>query len=181
MMMKKLISCFLIPVYFSFVCAFALADDQVDELRKIGEQIKQAVKAGKISEKESWSKWDSVLSEYEVKRQQEIADFNNIEELKEQIEVRELRFELDRMVHEHEIERLRWEQKIERMEQDFKRERRLWQEEQMHWEEKYLKSKGYSDVRLGHRIQADHSIPTEGSSKSDDRNFYKDRSMSAKK
>ena len=42
----------------------ANAEDHKHKLHEIGERIKQAVKAGKITEKEGWAKWHAFLREH---------------------------------------------------------------------------------------------------------------------
>ena len=62
-MKKTLLSILTLLVYFlgSFS---ASAEDHKHKLHEIGERIKQAVKAGKITEKEGWAKWHAVLREH---------------------------------------------------------------------------------------------------------------------
>ena len=62
-MKKTLLSILTLVVYFlgSFS---ASAEDHKHKLHEIGERIKQAVKAGKITEKEGWAKWHAVLREH---------------------------------------------------------------------------------------------------------------------
>ena len=49
-----------------FLCAMisVSAEDHKHELHKIGERIKEAVKTGKITEKEGWGKWHAGLREH---------------------------------------------------------------------------------------------------------------------
>ena len=69
-MKKSLVS--LLSVCF-FLCGMisVSAEDHNPELHKIGERIKQAVKAGKITEKEGWAKWHAVLREHEEGHEEE--------------------------------------------------------------------------------------------------------------
>ena len=63
LMKKTLLSIFTLIVYLlgSFS---ATAEDHKHKLHEIGERIKQAVEAGKITEKEGWAKWHAVLREH---------------------------------------------------------------------------------------------------------------------
>ena len=56
-----------------FLCAMisVSAEDHKHELHKIGERIKEAVKAGKITGKEGWAKWHAVLREHGEAHEQE--------------------------------------------------------------------------------------------------------------
>lgn len=180
-LMKKTISYLLILLFYTLNNSPAWADGHLGELREIGEQIKQAVKAGKISEKDGWSKWDYVLREYEEKEKEQIEDFEEIDELEEQIEIRELEFELERMEHEHELERLKWEQEIERMEQDFERERREWHTEHMQWEEKHSKIKGHFHDQTRRGMNPGRSFPKDESKQSSEPDYSHARPQSTKK
>ena len=120
-------------------------DDHVDhkhKLHEIGERIKQAVKDGKITEKEGWAKWHAVLREHghheeeedhhdEHDDHQDEDEWEEAEELEHEIEIRELEFELERLEHEHEMQRIEWDHERERMERDFDRERREWEIEEL--------------------------------------------------
>ena len=92
--------------FFSFVLfTFFLFDSQASadghkgNLDEIGERIKRAVKSGKISEKEGWSKWHSVAREHGHDDNDEgwNEEGDEIELLHREIELHELRFELDRI------------------------------------------------------------------------------------
>ena len=67
-------------------------EDHKDELHKMGERIKQAVKAGKITEKEGWAKWHAVLREHGHDEEEEHdeheweqEEWGEVEELKNEI------------------------------------------------------------------------------------------------
>jgi hypothetical protein len=115
------------------------AEDHKHKLHEIGERIKQAVKAGKITEKEGWAKWHAVLREhghheddYDDDRDED--EWEEAEELEREIEIRELEFELESLEHEHEMQRMEWDHERERMERDFDRERREWDMENLQWD-----------------------------------------------
>jgi hypothetical protein len=129
--MKKL-NLFFVFVFFLFGVSAGSADDHPQDLEQIGERIKKAVKAGKLSEKEGWAKWHAALRKLD--QDDEGDEWGEIAELEQQIEIRALEFELERMEHQHEMERLEWEQQIERMKHDFDRERREWSMDQKQWE-----------------------------------------------
>ena len=119
---------------------FVSGEDHKHKLHEIGERIKQAVKAGKITEKEGWAKWHAVLREHghdgdedHHKARREMMS-EEAEELERQIEIRELEFELESLEHEHEMQRMEWNHERERMERDFDRERREWEMENMQWD-----------------------------------------------
>ena len=122
---------------------FVFADDHKDRLHEIGERIKQAVKAGKITEKEGWAKWHAVLREHGHKDKHDHDDHDDhhdeddceeVEDLEREIEIRELEFELESLEHEHEMQRMEWDHERERMERDFDRERREWDMENLQWD-----------------------------------------------
>ena len=159
--MKKTISYLLILLSLAFNNSIVWADAHSSELREIGEKIKQAVKAGKISEKEGWSKWSAVLREYE-KNEEEEEDWDEVEELEHQIEIRELEFELERMEREHSLEHREWEQRFERMEQDFERERREWHMEQMNWEKQKRQIEEHTHRQNSHGMHSKHSSQGRG-------------------
>ena len=106
-------------------------EDHKHELYKIGERIKRAVDAGKITEKEGWAKWHAVQREhghYQGTKHgdDEVEDLRMVKELEHEIELLELEFELERLEHEHDIQRMEWSHQRERMKRDFDRERREW-------------------------------------------------------
>ena len=126
-----------------FLCAMisVSAEDHKHELHKIGERIKEAVKTGKITEKEGWAKWHAVLREHGHHEDDEDHDdhhdqdkWEEAEDLEREIEIRELEFELERIEHEHEMQRMEWDHERERMESDFDRERREWDMQNMQWD-----------------------------------------------
>ena len=116
----------------------AIAEDHKHKLDEIGERIKQAVKAGKITEKEGWAKWHAVLREHGHHQDHEDHhdedEWEEAEELEREIEIRELEFELESLEHEHEIQRMEWNHERESMERDFDRERREWDMESLQWD-----------------------------------------------
>ena len=136
-MKKTLLSILTLVVYFlgSFS---ASAEDHKHKLHEIGERIKQAVKAGKITEKEGWAKWHAVLREHgdhdDHDDHHDEGEWEEVEELEREIEIRELEFELERLEHEHEMQRMALNHERERMERDFDRERRQWEMEKMQWD-----------------------------------------------
>ena len=137
-MKKSLLS--ILFVCFSLLGIISLSgEDHKHKLHEIGERIKQAVKAGKITEKEGWAKWNAVLREHghdedDHDDHHDEDDWEEAEELEREIEIRELEFELERLEHEHEMERMEWNHERERMERDFDRERREWDMENMQWD-----------------------------------------------
>ena len=143
--MKKTLLSIITLVVYLFGSISATAEDHKHKLHEIGERIKQAVKAGKITEKEGWAKWHAVLREHghheededhhdEYDDHQDEDEWEEAEELEHEIEIRELEFELERLEHEHEMQRIEWDHERERMERDFDRERREWDMENMHWD-----------------------------------------------
>ena len=114
---------------------FCNADDHKHKLHEIGERIKQAVKAGKITEKEGWAKWHAVLREHGHDEDDDYHDEDEseeAEELEREIEIRELEFELERLEHEHEMQRME-DHERELTERDFDRERE-WDMENLQWD-----------------------------------------------
>ena len=116
----------------------AIAEDHKHKLDEIGERIKQAVKAGKITEKEGWAKWHAVLREHghheDHEDHHDEDEWEEAEELEREIEIRELEFELESLEHEHEIQRMEWNHEREKMEREFDRTRREWDMENMQWD-----------------------------------------------
>ena len=143
--MKKTLLPILTLVVYLLGSFSATAEDHKHKLHEIGERIKQAVKAGKITEKEGWAKWHAVLREHGHDKDDEEHhddhddhhdedEWEEAEELEYEIEIRELEFELERLEHEHEMQRMEWNHERERMERDFDRERRQWEMEKMQWD-----------------------------------------------
>ena len=136
--MKKTLLPILTLVVYLLGSISVTAEDHKHKLHEIGERIKQAVKAGKITEKEGWAKWHAVIREHgheegdedhHKARRKMMSE--EAEELERQIEIRELEFELESLEHEHEIQRMEWDHERESMERDFDRERRQWDMENM--------------------------------------------------
>ena len=143
-MKKTLLSILTLAVYLlgSFS---ASAEDHKHKLHEIGERIKQAVKAGKITEKEGWAKWHAVLREHghdaddedhhdDQDDHHDEDEWEEAEELEHEIVIRELEFELERLELVHEMQRMEWDHERERMERDFDRERRQWDMENLQWD-----------------------------------------------
>ena len=135
-LMKKTLLPILSIVVYLFGSISLTAEDHKHKLHEIGERIKQAVKDGKITEKEGWAKWHAVLREHGHKGKQndDEDDWEEIEVLEHEIEIRELEFELERLEHEHDLQRMEWNYQRERMERDFDRERRQWEMEEVQWD-----------------------------------------------
>ena len=139
-MKKSLVSIFSVCLFlFGMISVFG--DDHKHELHEIGERIKQAVKLGKITEKEGWAKWYAVLREHghddehdEHEWEEDEEERGEVEELEREIEIRKFEFELERMEREFDRERREWEYEMERMERDFDRERREWDMENLEWD-----------------------------------------------
>jgi len=132
--MKKTILPILTLVVYLFGSISVTAEDHKHKLHEIGERIKQAVKAGKITEKEGWAKWHAVLREHGHDEDDDYHDEDEseeAEELEREIEIRELEFELERLELEHEMQRMEWDHERERMQRDFDRERREWEIEEL--------------------------------------------------
>ena len=107
--MKKTFVPLIILLFYLCGSIFVFADDHKDKLHEIGERIKQAVKAGKITEKEGWAKWHAVLREHGDKDKHDHHDEDDcdeVEDLEREIEIRELEFVLERLEHEHEMQRI---------------------------------------------------------------------------
>ena len=142
--MKKTLLSILTLVVYLLGSFSASAEDHKHKLHEIGERIKQAVKAGKITEKEGWAKWHAVLREHGHDEDNDHHDdhddhhdedeWEEAEELEHEIEIRELEFELERLEHEHEMQRMEWDHERERMKRDFDRERREWDMENLQWD-----------------------------------------------
>ena len=156
-MKKSLVS--ILSICF-FLCAMisVSADDHKHELHKMGERIKQAVKAGKITEKEGWEKWHAVLREHGHDDEEEHDDhewdedeeeWGEVEELEHEIEIRELEFELERLVNEHQMELMELNHERERMQREFDRERRDWDMENLQWDMRRKQME--MQMRGGHR------------------------------
>ena len=138
-MKKSLVSILSVCI---FLCAMMSlsAEDHKHELHKIGERIKEAVKTGKITEKEGWAKWHAVLREHgeaheeEHEGEEDERDWGEIEELEHEIEIRELEFELERLEQEHDMQLMELNYERERMQREFDRERRDWDMENLQWD-----------------------------------------------
>ena len=122
--MKKLLVSILSICFFLCAMISVSADNHKHELHKMGERIKQAVKAGKITEKEGWEKWHTVLREHGHDDEEEHDDhewdedeeeWGEVEELEHEIEIRELEFELERLVNEHQMQLMELSHERERM------------------------------------------------------------------
>ena len=141
-MKKSLLSILTIFLFFFGIISVS-GEDHKHELHQIGERIKQAVKAGKITEKEGWTKWHAVLREHgheededheDHEWEDEDEDWGGIENLEHEIEIRELEFELERLEHMHDMQRMELNHERERMQRDFDRERREWDMESLQWD-----------------------------------------------
>jgi hypothetical protein len=121
---------------FLFTAVFVQAKDHKPKLNEIGNRIKQAVKSGKISKEEGWEKWRTVQQQHghheKVEYKHDAEDWDDIDDLEHEIEIRSMEFELERIEQEHEFERLKWEHQMERMQHDFDRERKEWAIHDMH-------------------------------------------------
>ena len=141
--MKKSLVSILSVCFFLCLMLSVSADNHKHELHKMGERIKQAVKAGKITEKEGWEKWHAVLREHGHDDEEEHDDhewdedeeeWGEVEELEHEIEIRELEFELERLVNEHQMQLMELNHERERMQREFDRERREWDMENLQWD-----------------------------------------------
>ena len=158
-MKKSLVSILSVCI---FLCAMMSlsAEDHKHELHKIGERIKEAVKAGKITEKEGWAKWHAVLREHGEAHEQEHEgeederDWGEIEELEHEIEIRELEFELERLEQEHDMQLMELNYERERMQREFDRERRDWDMENLQWDMRRKQME--MQIRGGHRPSGTH-------------------------
>ena len=124
---------FLSIILFVLYAIPAGADGHKEELKMIGQRIKQAVKEGKLTEKEAWAKWEAVQEKYHDHGKTEESD-DRIMELEMELKARELEMEIERMEKEHEFEMQDLDFQLQRMESDFDRERRDWEMERMHWD-----------------------------------------------
>ena len=161
--MKKLLVSILSICFFLCAMISVSADDHKHELHKMGERIKQAVKAGKITEKEGWEKWHAVLREHGHDDEEEHDDhewdedeeeWGEVEELEHEIEIRELEFELERLVNEHQMELMELNHERERMQREFDRERRDWDMENLQWDMRRKQME--MQMRGGHRPSGTH-------------------------
>ena len=158
-MKKSLVS--ILSVCF-FLCALlsVSAEDHKHKLHEIGERIKQAVKAGKITEKEGWMKWHAVLREHEEGHEDEHEGeedergWAEVEELEHEIEIRELEFELERLEQEHDMQLMQLNHERERMQREFDRERRDWDMENLQWDMRRKQME--MQIRGGHRPSGTH-------------------------
>ena len=156
--MKKLLVSILSICFFLCAMISVSADDHKHELHKMGERIKQAVKAGKITEKEGWEKWHAVLREHGHDDEEEHDDhewdedeeeWGEVEELEHEIEIRELEFELERLEQEHDMQLMQLNHERERMQREFDRERRDWDMENLQWDMRRKQME--MQMREGHR------------------------------
>ena len=127
------ISTFLSVVLFLMHSIPAGADGHEDELKLIGQRIKEAVRDGKLTEKEGWAKWKAVQEKYHDHEEMDESD-DRIVELELEMKARELEMEIERMEKEHELEIRALDFQLQRMESEFDRERRDWEMERMHWD-----------------------------------------------
>jgi hypothetical protein len=163
-LMKKTLLPILALVVYLFGSISATAEDHKPKLHEIGERIKQAVKGGKLTEKEGWAKWHAVLREHghKEKHNHDEDEWEETEDLEHEIEILELEFELERLEHEHEIQRMEWNHERERMERDFDRERREWEMENLQWEMRRKQME--MQMRAGPRpgVKPPHVMPPHG-------------------
>ena len=124
---------FLSVVLFALHTVPAGADGHEDELKMIGQRIKEAVRDGKLTEKEGWTKWKAVQEKYHDHEEMEESD-DRIMELELEMKARELEMEIEYMEKEHELEIRALDFQLQRMESEFDRERRDWEMERMHWD-----------------------------------------------
>jgi len=124
---------FLSVVLFALHTVPAGADGHEDELKMIGQRIKEAVRDGKLTEKEGWTKWKAVQEKYHDHEEMDESD-DRIVELELEMKARELEMEIERMEKEHELEIRALDFQLQRMESEFDRERRDWEMERMHWD-----------------------------------------------
>ena len=124
---------FLSVVLFALHTVPAGADGHKEELKMIGQRIKQAVKEGKLTEKEAWAKWEAVQEKYHDHEEIDESD-DRIVELELEMKAREVEMEIERMEKEHELEIRALDFQLQRMESEFDRERRDWEMERMHWD-----------------------------------------------
>ena len=131
-MKKTFLSIFTLVVYLlgSFS---ATAEDHKHKLHEIGERIKEAVRDGKLTEKEGWAKWKAVQEKYHDHGVMDESD-DRIVELELEMKARELEMEIERMEKEHELEIRALDFQLQRMESEFDQERRDWEMERMHWD-----------------------------------------------
>ena len=127
-----------IPTFLSVVLFLmhtipAGADGHEDELKMIGQRIKEAVRDGKLTEKEGWAKWKAVQEKYHGHEEMDESD-DRIVELELEMKAREVEMEIERMEKEHELEIRALDFQLQRMESEFDRERRDWEMERMHWD-----------------------------------------------
>ena len=153
--MKKSLVSILSVCFFLCLMLSVSAEDHKNKLHEIGERIKQAVKAGKITEKEGWMKWHAVLREHEEGHEDEHEGeedergWAEVEELEHEIEIRELEFELERLEQEHDMQLMQLNHERERMQREFDRERRDWDMENLQWD--IRRKQMEMQIRGGHR------------------------------
>jgi hypothetical protein len=158
--MKYLNSPFFYMSIFLFASVSVQAKDHKNKLHEMGNPIKQAVKSGKESGDKGWGKWRAAQQQQhghhgrvEHKNDAKDWDWDNIDELEHEIEIRVMEFELERIEQEHEFERLKWEQQMERMQHDFDRERKEWtiHDMQLHARMELMKKEMGNHLRSGTR------------------------------
>ena len=150
------ISTFLSVVLFLMHSIPAGADGHEDELKMIGQRIKEAVRDGKLTDKEGWAKWKAVQEEYHDHEEMDESD-DRIVELELEMKARELEMEIERMEKEHELEIRALDFQLQRMENDFDRERRDWEMERIHWDrERRDMERRMESHNLHHRDRSPH-------------------------
>ena len=156
-------STFLSVVLFLMHSIPAGADGHEDELKMIGQRIKEAVRDGKLTEKEGWAKWKAVQEKYHDHEEMDESD-DRIVELELEMKARELEMEIERMEKEHELEIRALDFQLQRMESDFDRERRDWEMERIHWDrERREMERRMESHNPHHRDRSTHqSGPHEG-------------------
>lgn len=154
---------FLSVVLFVLHVVPAGADGHKEELKMIGQRIKQAVKEGKLTEKEAWAKWEALQEKYHEHEEMDESD-DRIMELEMELKARELEMEIERMEKEHEFEMRELDFQLQRMESDFDRERRDWEMERMHWDrERHEMERRMQSHDPHHRDRSPHQAgPREG-------------------
>ena len=157
-----------IPTFLSVVLFLmhsipAGADGHEDELKMIGQRIKEAVRDGKLTEKEGWAKWKAVQEKYHDHEEMDKSD-DRIVELELEMKARELEMEIERMEKEHELEIRALDFQLQRMESEFDRERRDWEMERMHWDrERHEMERRMQSHDPHHRNRSSHQAgPREG-------------------
>ena len=149
---------FLSVVLFALHTVPAGVDGHEDELKMIGQRIKQAVKEGKLTEKEAWAKWEAVQEKYHDHEEIDESD-DRIVELELEMKALELEMEIERMEKEHELEIRALDFQLQRMESEFDRERRNWEMERMHWDrERHEMERRMQSHDPHHRDRSPHQV-----------------------